>query len=198
MDKLVAMARAEFRSFNTNEIGLNDFGRSDLARQTFAPLHAAFDALTEEATKGNQAALQAISSAIQIPELQGSAIKAVGILAGNGDDGALQILLNPSDYQVTLSSAIGALKPAADNGNQKAIDALAGVAANPNQQALWFMAANGLETAAASGNVAAIDALVAMSGATNQSVRVAVMSGLQRAPNQNAKATEALSQMSIQ
>ena len=166
---------------------------------TFAPLQAAFDAITDEATKGNQAALQAVSTAIQIPELQGRAIHSAGILAGNGDEVALQILLNPKDYQVLLSSTIDALKPTADNGNQKAIDALAAVAANPDQQALRCMAADGLGNAAASGNPGAIDALIAMSRDTNESVRTIVMSGLQRASaNQNAKATEALRQMSIQ
>src|SRR5436309_5297466 len=199
LEKLLAMAKAELQYFNTNGVGMNDTERDVLSRQTFAPLQAAFDAITDEATKGNQAALQALSTAIQIPELQGPAIHSAGILAGNGDEVALQILLNPKDYQVPLSSTIDALKPAADNGNQKAIDALAAVAANPNLQALRFMAADGLGNAAASGNAVAIDALIAMSGDTNQNVRTIVMSGLQRASaNQNAKATEALRQMSIQ
>jgi len=199
LEKLMAMAKAELQYFNTNGVGMNDTERDVLSRQTFAPLQAAFDAITDEATKGNQAALQALSTAIQIPELQGPAIHSAGILAGNGDEVALQILLNPKHYQVPLSSTIDALKPAADNGNQKAIDALAAVAANPDQQALRYMAADGLENAATSGNAVAIDALIAMSGDTNQNVRTIVMSGLQRASaNQNARATEALRQMSIQ
>jgi RNA polymerase sigma factor (sigma-70 family) len=79
------------------------------------------------------------------------------------------------------------------------IDSLAAVATNPNQQSLWFMAADGLGNAAASGNLVAIDALIAMSADTNTSVRKMVISGLQQASaNQNAKATEALRQMSSQ
>jgi hypothetical protein len=199
LDNLMAMAKAELQYFNTNKVGMNDTERDVLARKTFAPLQAAFDAITDEATKGNEAALQAISTAIQLPELQGPAIHSAGILAGNGDEVALQILLNPKDYRVLLSSTIDAMKPAADHGNQKAIDALAAVAANPNLQALRFMAADGLGIAAASGNSVAIDGLIAMSGDTNQSVRTIVMSGLQRASaNQNAKAAEALRQMNMQ
>ena len=146
LEKLLAMAKAELQYFNTNGVGMNDTERDVLSRQTFAPLQAAFDAITDEATKGNQAALQALSTAIQIPELQGPAIHSAGILAGNGDEVALQILLNPKDYQVPLSSTIDALKPAADNGNQKAIDALAAVATTQTnkpcgawRQTVWEM-----------------------------------------------------------
>jgi hypothetical protein len=196
LDKLLAMAKAELQYFNTHQAVMNDTERSVLAGQTFAPLQAAFDAITEEATNGNRAALQAISSAIQMPPLQGSAIKSAGILAGNGDPVALQILVNPNDYHVPLSSTIGALKPAADNGNEQAIAALAAVASDESQHALWALAAESLGNAAASGNSTAIDALVAMSGDTNQSVQRFVSSGLQRASaNQNAKATEALRQI---
>lgn len=196
-DKLLALAKAELQYFNTNKAGLNDTERSVLASQTFAPLQAAFDAITEEATNGNRAALQAISTALQMPQLQGHAINSAGILAGNGDQVALQILLNPKDYNVPLSGTIGALKPAADNGNQQAVDALAAVASDQSQHALWAMAADGLANAAASGNSAAIDALIAMSGDTNQNVQRPVLSGLQRAAaNQNARATEALRQIS--
>jgi RNA polymerase sigma factor (sigma-70 family) len=196
LDKLLAMAKAELQQFNTNNAGLKEVERGDLARHTFAPLRAAFDAITEEAAKGNQAALEAVSRAILMPELCGLAIQSAGVLAGNGDEVALQILLNPKDYGVLLSSTISALKPAADNGNQKAIDALAAVATDPSQPALWYLAADGLGNAAASGNPAAIDAFVAISGTTNQNVRRLVISGLQRAAaNQNAKAADALRQM---
>jgi hypothetical protein len=131
-----------------------------------------------------------------IPELQGGAVHSAGVLAGNGDEVALQILLNPKNYQIPLSSTVGALKQAADNGNQKAIDALAAVAANPDQRALWFMAAESLGDAAASGNSSAVDALIGMSGDTNINVRRVVLSGLQRASaNQNAKAADALRKM---
>ena len=55
------MAKAELQYFNTNGVGMNDTERDVLSRQTFAPLQAAFDAITDEATKGNQAALQALA-----------------------------------------------------------------------------------------------------------------------------------------
>jgi RNA polymerase sigma factor (sigma-70 family) len=194
--KLLAMAKAAIQYVKTNSVGINDAERGELGRRAFAPLRAAFDAITEEASKGNQAALQAVSSALQMRELQGFAITSAGVLAGNGDEVALQILLNPKDYGLFLSSSISALKPAADNGNQKAIDALAAVAADQSQQALWYLTADALRDAAASGNPAATDALIAMSGATNQIVRRVVISSLQGASaNQNAKATDALRQM---
>ncbi len=199
LEKLRALAKAEVESFNSKSVGMNDTERGDLARDTFAPLRAAFDVLTEEAVKGNPTALHAISIAIHYPELEGDAVEAVGVPAGNGDEAALQLLLHPTQYQILLSSAVGALKMAADNGNQKAIDSLAAVAADPTQQALWYMAADGLRNAAAAQNPAAVDALVGMSRYTNPSVRRAVISGLQQASaNQNVAATEALRQMNAQ
>jgi hypothetical protein len=196
LDKLLAMSRSEHQYFNSNSVGMNDTDRGALAREAFAPLRAAFDAITEEASKGNEAALQAVSRAIQAPELRGLAVQSAGVLAGNGDEVALQILLNPKDYDILPSTAIGALKPAADHGNQKAIDALAAVAADPSQHGLWYIAADGLGNAAAAGNPAAIDGLIAMSGDTNEGIRRVVIAGLQQASaNQNAKATDALLRM---
>src|SRR6267142_2018330 len=48
------------------------------------------------------------------------------------------------------------------HGNQKAIDALAAVANDPKETALWYMAAKTLEKSAGSGNAVAIDALIAI------------------------------------
>jgi len=196
LDKLLVMAKAEHESFNTNSAGLNDTERSEFSRRTFAPLQAAFDAITEAAATGNKAALLAVTRALQLPELKGNAIQSVGVLAGNGDEAALEILLHPKEYDILPSGAVGALKPAADHGYQNAIDALAAVAADEGQQALWYMAADGLGKAAGSGNSVAVDALIALSATTNQSVQTAVLSGLtQAAANQNAKAADALRQI---
>ena len=198
LENLRAMAKDGFQSFNTNRTGLTDTERGELARWTFAPLQAAFEALTEEALKGNQNALQAISRAIVIPELQGAAVKSAGVLAGNGDSTALEILTHPENYGLLLSTAVGALKPAADNDNQAAIDLLASVAANDRHKALWIMAAHGLGKAAESGNEVALDALITLSKAENGDVRRAVMSPLQTATaHQNAKAADALRQMNL-
>jgi hypothetical protein len=194
MDRLSAMAKEELQNFHRNSTGLSDSERGETGRQTFAPLRSAFNALGEEALKGNQYALQAISRALTMPELRGNAVESAGVLAGNGDETALKILTHPDNYGLLLSSAVGALKLAADRGSLEAIEMLAAVGANPKHRALWFLAATGLEKAAASGNAVAIDTLaVLVKPGNNESVRRVAITGLQQAvANQNAKAVEAL------
>jgi hypothetical protein len=196
--RLSEMARAEGASFNTNRAGLNDTQRGDLARQTFAPLRAAFKVIGEAACGGNEVAVDAVLAAMQIPELKANTIPYLGTIAANGNDAALEVLLNPWKYGFLQSSAVGALQPAADSGNQKAIAALAAVANDAKQAALWYLAARGLEKSATTGNAVAIDALIGLSASTNINVRNAVLPGLRAAAlNQNAKAAEALSSMGI-
>lgn len=191
--KLLDLAKEEFAGFKTNNVGLNDSQRGQLSRQTFAPLHAAFKVIEESALGGNQLAVDAVVQAMQIPELKGSAVQCLGTLAANGSDTALQVLLNPLNYGLLLSGVVPALQPAADNGSQKAIDALAAVAADPTKAPLWYLAAKGLEKSAGTGNPVAIDALVGLSASTNVSVRTIVVRGLKAAEsNQSAKAAEAL------
>jgi RNA polymerase sigma factor (sigma-70 family) len=198
-DKLLAESQTEHQSFNTNNIGLDDTKRGELSSRTFAPINAAFDIISDAAAKDNQPALDALARALQINELNGLAIRSLGVLAGNGDAGALEILINPEKYGVLPASSVGALQPAADNGNQKAIDALAAVAKDQKDQPLWYMAANGLTKAAAAGNPVAIDALISMSSSTNRTVQNAVAQALRgAAANQNAKAAETLRLMGKQ
>lgn len=197
LEKLVSVVQAELASFNTNSAGLNDTQRGELASQTFAPLHAAFQVIQDAATQGNQVAIDAVVRAMQIPELKGSAVQCVGAIAGTGSAEALAVLLHPEQYGIRESSVVPALRPAADKGNQQAIDALAVVTRDANQRGLWFMAAQGLEKSAAAGNSVAIDALIGLSASTNWSVRHAALAGLQgAAANQNPKAAEALRALS--
>jgi len=201
LDKLMAMAGAARQSLAANNAGLDETQRGDLVRQAFAPFRAAFEVINEAASKGNQNALQAVSLAMQTSELKSYAIQSFGVLAGNGDEVALDVLLNPNKYNLRIldSSVVGALKPAAAAGNQAAIDRLAAVSTDESKKPLWFMAADGLGTAAESGNPVAIDALIALSSSTNRSVRDAVVRGLNRAAaGQNLKAVEALRQMNTQ
>jgi hypothetical protein len=199
LDKILALAKTEQKSFKTESIGLDDTQRGDLARQTFAPLRAAFAPLTDDASKRNPFARDALFRALQIPELNGMAVQSLGVLAGNGNEGALEVLLHPEKYGGLLSGSVGALKPAADKGNQKAIDALAAITTDTANQALWFMAADGLNKAAGAGNPVAIDALIGLLASSNQSVHRAAITELKMAAaNQNAKASEALRSMSIQ
>src|SRR5262249_7537826 len=86
LGRLAALARAEYQSFNTNRVGVNESDIGDLARKIFLPLQTAFQVITEEATKGNPNALQALSQSVGIKELQSSALASIGILAGNGDE----------------------------------------------------------------------------------------------------------------
>lgn len=198
-EKMFELAEASHNDFKTNSIGLNDTQRGDLARLTFAPLSAAFEVIAEAATTGNSHALDAVVSSAQIAELKGKAIQIIGRLAATGDEAALETLLNPEKYGFLQSSVVGALKPAAENGNQRAINALAAVAEDPKQQALWYMAADGLSKAAESGNAVAIDALIELASSTNQSVQSTVLPPLQRAAaNQNAKAAETLRSLPAQ
>jgi hypothetical protein len=159
------------------------------------PIWAAFDTLADQASQGNQNALQALAKAARIPELSGLAIKSLGQLAGRGSEGALNIVLDPQRFgiDVPFSSTVSALKPAAESGNPRAIEALAAVAADDNQQPLWFMAADALRKPAESGNSVAIEALISFSRSTNQSVLNAVRIGLgAAAANQNERVAEAL------
>ena len=58
--RLLELSKAELASFNTNRVGLTDPQRGDLARQTFAPLHAAFKVIEDAAIGGNAAAVDAV------------------------------------------------------------------------------------------------------------------------------------------
>jgi len=198
-DKLLAEIKTEQQSFKTNNIGLNDQQRREVSLRTFTPINAAFKVIEEASVNGSQPALDALARSLQIPELRGLAVNSLGGLAGNGDAGALEVLLHPEKYGALLSGTIGTLQPAADNGNQKAIDALAAVATDQKNQPLWPMTANSLAKAAAAGNTVAIDALISMSSSTNRNIQNAVAETLRgAAANQNAKAAEALHSMGYQ
>jgi hypothetical protein len=139
-----------------------------------------------------------LAKALQAPESRSLAVNSLGSLAGNGDAGALDVLLNPQKYGALLSATLSALQPAADSGNEMAINALAAIAADQQQQPLWLMTANDLAKSAASGNTVAIDALISMSASTNQSIQNAVAGALRSAAaNQNVKAVQALRSMGL-
>ena len=162
------------------------------------PIWAAFDALADAASRGDKNALQALAKSARMPGLSGLAMNSLGKLAGQGSEGALNVVLDPLKYgiDVPFASTVEALKPAAENGSSRAIEALAAVAANDTQQSLWYMAADALGKAAESGNPTAIEALISFSRSTNQSILRAVRSGLgAAAANQNEQAVEALQNM---
>jgi RNA polymerase sigma factor (sigma-70 family) len=200
LGKLEELSKAAHENYNTNGAKLKtEEERHALWTELFPPLQQAFDAMGEEAAKGNANALQALGRATQMDFLQGFAVQSLGEVAGRGNESMLEALLNPDKYGLLLSSTVAALKPAADNGNQKAIEALAAVTTDDHNAPLWFMAAEGLGKAAESGNPVAIDALIRLSGSTNQNVQTAAVNGLKRAAGtQNVKAVDALRQMDRQ
>jgi hypothetical protein len=191
-EKLSDLAKQALAKLKAGGDGLNDEQRGQLSRSAFASLRSAFSTIEQAAVENNEAAIDAIVRSMLIPELRANAAQALGVLAGNGNDDALEALLNPN-YGLVLSTTVGALQPAAEKGNQKAIDVLAGVAADPKQKGLWFMAATGLSKAAAAGNETAVQALIELAKAGDPNLKAAVVAGLEGAANrQNAKALETL------
>jgi RNA polymerase sigma factor (sigma-70 family) len=198
-DRLVEVSRAAHTGFATNRVGLSSTNLAELQARTFAPGAEAFDVIGEAAVNGNQVAIAAVERALQVNELKGYAARVLGMLAGKGNEGALEMLINPDKYGILLSSSVSALGPPAEVGNQKAIDALAAVTRDEKNQALWFLVANGLAPAAESGNPVAVDGLIAMTVSTNLSVRNEVVSALKKASAKgNAKARETLRSMGVQ
>jgi hypothetical protein len=156
-------------------------------------IQSAFEMLGTEAGTGNTGSLQALWQASRIAELKGYAIKGLGRAAGLGNEEALEPLLDPEKYLLLRSSATSALKPAADAGNDRAIQALAATAADPKQQGLWLMAAQGLEKAAAAGNAIAIDSLATLAAVPNEIIRTQAVLALEAAARENqTRAEEAL------
>ena len=162
LQQLNEFAKSQTADFKTNSLGLQGGELSAVWSKAFGNILTAFDSLSAEALKGNPNARQAIEQAAHMGYLEGPAVTSLGKLAGNGDEAALQMLLNPDKNGILLSSTVPALQPAADNGNEKAIEALAAVLNNPKDKPLWLMASTGLQKAAANGNPVAIDALKSM------------------------------------
>jgi RNA polymerase sigma factor (sigma-70 family) len=162
LQRLSDYSKSQSQFFNTNKIGLTNEQLAALSEKSFGGLWAAFDYLAAESMKGNANARQAIDQSVRISYLNGSAADALGKLAANGDESALQTLLNYDKNGILLSSAVSALSGPANNGNEQAIDLLASVLKDPKKKPLWHMASLGLRNAAASGNQTAIDALKSM------------------------------------
>jgi hypothetical protein len=193
LDKLDALAKSEQLSFKSNAVNLNDQQKVELARQTFTPLHVAFEVIVMAATNHSAVAVNAISKSLTMPDLSGSALHALGLLAALGDEKALEFLVTPEKHGVPLSGAVSSLKPAAEKGNQKAIEFIAAVTRNPKAHALWFLVADDLRSPAAAGNATAIEALIPLLTDKDPNVRKAATMDLQQAAANNIpKAVSAL------
>jgi hypothetical protein len=155
-----------------------------------------FETLGLEAGKGNTSSLQALWQATRMKELDGFAVVGLGQAAGQGNEEALRPLLDPENYHILRSSAVGALKPAADAGNPQAISALAATAADPKQQALWMLAAQGLAGAASAGNPVAIDGLATLAASQKQGIAKEAVFALEAAARKGQfRAEEALQKL---
>ena len=197
LDTLADLTR---KAVSANRPGMTSDEQERLSAQ-LRPIWAAFDTLADAASRGDENALQALVKSARMPDLSGLAMKSLGKLAGQGLEGALNVVLDPTKYgiEVPFASTVAALKPAAENGSPRAIEALAAVASNDSQQPLWYMAADALGRSAESGNPTAIEALISFSRSTNQSTLRAVRAGLgAAAANQNERAIQALRNMSSQ
>jgi hypothetical protein len=163
---------------------------------TLSGIQSGFELLGTEAGRGDTASLQALWQASRIRNLQAFAVKGLGQAAGLGNEEALKPLLDPESYLLLRSSTTAALKPAAAAGNERAIQALAATAADPKQQALWLLAAQGLEAPAVAGNATAIAGLVALAAAPNQTISKQAVLALEAAARKNQpQAEEALQKL---
>ncbi len=162
LQRLTDYSKSQHQFYNTNKVDLTNEQLSALSTKAFSGLWSSFDYLTAEAIKGNSNARQAIDQALRSGYLEGTAVNALGKLAANGDDAALQTLLNYDKNGILLSGAVGALALPAGNGNEPAIAVLAAVLKDNSKKPLWNLASTGLQKAAANGNAVAIDALKSM------------------------------------
>ena len=81
LDKLSEIAFAAHARLKTNAEG-----------DVFADIRLVFDALGSDASKGSATALHAVIRASRIDALQGFAVQALGKLAGEGNEQALELL----------------------------------------------------------------------------------------------------------
>lgn len=122
-------------------------------------MSAAFDVLGAEAGKSVEA-MKALQYANSKPELRSFTPDAFGLAAAEGNQQAMDALLNYESNGWLLSSTVGAMRYPAKNNQPQAIDFLIGVLNNPRHQPLTFVAKQGLKGAADKGNEKAKAALV--------------------------------------
>ena len=159
----------------------------------------AFEVLGSETGEGNETAFQALWRATRNKALDGLAIRALGQAAALGHEQSLAVLLEPEKHLLLRTSTISALKPVAEAGNQRAIDALAAIATDEKAKGLWYLAASGLEKATISGNANAIDAMAIFARSGNVSARKMALLALENAAfKQHSRASEALRTLGYQ
>jgi hypothetical protein len=154
---------------------------SDDLAEGLGQLRGAFEMVSEEAGNGNEDALGILWRATRKPYLAGIATDALGHAAALGSDAALAYLLNPEQYGILESSAVGALIEPAQNGDETAIAALVQVALDPSKSAYWSLAVTGLVAAAEAGNGPAIQTLATLVNSNDPQVRNQARTALEMA-----------------
>ncbi len=152
IDDLVRIADELYRNIDYQNEKLRVSRNLSLMRSVFTPMGFA-------AGKGSRTAMNALKKAHGYQRLSSFTPDAFGIAAGMGNKKALNILLDHQKNDILLSSAVFAMKYAADNNELQAVDFLVEVINDPDSKPLWHGASQGLEGAASMGNKQAQQAL---------------------------------------
>ncbi len=137
-----------------------DYKKDEARMMTnLALMSAVVEVLGAEIAAGSPEALDAIQRALSIPRLKSFAPKALGLAAAAGHEESLEMLLDHRRWGILLSSTVSALEKPAARNNDRAVEFLAGVLAEPRNRPLWLMASQALGPAANAGNARAVAAL---------------------------------------
>jgi hypothetical protein len=168
--------------------------RTNQQEYVLGDVKLAFDVLGAEAGNGNDTAFQALARASRMKKqhLTGLAIQALGEAAEKGNEQALDMLVNPERYQLLLSSTVFALRAPAQNGNPRAIDALARVGLDEKATPLWGAVTEGLQSATIDGNPNAINAMTVIARSAGKPGQRMAFLALEDAAANHPQAAEAL------
>jgi RNA polymerase sigma factor (sigma-70 family) len=195
----LAASRGDISAFDQLIVWFNATKTMDKTNKdlVYKDIRTAFDVMVDEAASGNEQALQALWRGTHINELSGFGTLALGKAAGRGVEGALEPLLTPEKFGIHEHTALFALRPAADNGNDRAIDKLVDAIKNPQNRAIMQDLGHGLQKAALAGNPNAIDGLAVVAASTNKWVRDSALRTLKEAAlkQHNPRAMEALGKL---
>jgi ankyrin repeat protein len=134
---------------------------------------AAFQALGEEAGKGNDNALWALRVYLGRPNMKGSAVDALAIAAAAGSEESLNLLLRYRDWNLLENTVAFALAAPAKANKERAVDFFVTLAVNPdsvkhNYYGVGWLVKEVLETSATNGNANARQALDKFLAASNR------------------------------
>jgi len=135
--------------------GINVTTQRDRALTNVILMRAAYEPLGRAAGQGNSNALAALQSSLFHKHLKVSTPYALGIAAAAGSEPAMDMLTHYRDWNILLSSAVFALRDAAEQNNGRAVVFLSDILTNQSHRALWPATLETLQTAAFKGNARA-------------------------------------------